>query len=103
MPRHPAHVIARVPPAASRAGAEPAAAAQAADRAMADAVVAMIASCERYAAGYAREHRQPIGCDPARGPILLDVLRGIAALTRDGALRDQVFEVISDHALDLEE
>jgi len=71
--------------------------------AMDDAVVAMIAACERYAGSYASAHRRPIGCDPARGPILLDVLRSIAALTGDAALHDRAFEVISDHALDLEQ
>jgi hypothetical protein len=98
--RHQANVIALVPPAATRAArAEPAISSHATD----DAVVAMLASCERYAASYAAQRRQPIGCDPALGPILLDVLRGIAALTRDGAIRDQAFEIISGHALDLEE
>ncbi|MEO7734422.1 MAG: hypothetical protein ABIY55_25935 [Kofleriaceae bacterium] len=97
-------MIALVPTAASHAvRAEPAPATQTTTRATDDAVVALIASCERYAASYAGLHHRPIGCDPALGPILLDVLRGIAALTGDGALRDQVFEVISDHALDLEE
>lgn len=100
MTRHQANVIALVPPAATRAArAEPAISNHATD----DAVVMMIASCERYAASYAAQRRQPIGCDPALGPILLDVLRGIAALTRDGAIRDQAFEIISGHALDLEE
>ena len=100
MTRHQANVIALVPPAASCAvRAEPALSTQATD----DAVVAMLAACDRYAASYAEQRRQPIGCDPALGPILLDVLRGITALTRDRAIRDQAFEVISGHALDLEE
>ena len=104
MTRHPADGIARVPPAASHAGrSEPASATRAAVCAMDDAVVAMIAACERYAGSYASAHRRPIGCDPARGPILLDVLRSIAALTGDAALHDRAFEVISDHALDLEQ
>lgn len=104
MTRHQANVIALVPPGPSRAiRAERAPATHATTRATDDAVLAMIASCERYATSYAGQRRQPIGCDPALGPILLDVLRGVAALTQDPALRDQAFEVIADHALDLEE
>lgn len=98
MTRQQANAIALVPPAASRAvHAEPT------NQATDVAVGAMIAACERYAAIYAGQRRQPIGCDPALGPILLDVLRSIAALTCDRTLRDQAFEIISGHALDLEE
>ena len=70
---------------------------------MEHAVGAMIASCERYASAYAGQRRRPIGCDATLGPILLDVLRGIGALTADGDLRDRVGELVSRHALDLEE
>lgn len=70
---------------------------------MRDAVAAMIESCGRYATAYAALRRTPIGCDPVLGPTLLEVLRGMAALTSDGELADRVSEVISAHALDLEE
>ncbi len=104
MIRPQANVIALVPPTASPAVRdEPAPTTHATTRAMDDEVVAMIASCERYAASYAGQQRQPIGCDLSLAPILLDVLHGIAALTGDESLHDQVSQVISDHALDLEE
>lgn len=70
---------------------------------MNDAIVAMMESCERYATAYAALHRAPIGCDAALGPILLEVLHGVAALASDDELADRVSEIISTHALDLEE
>ena len=72
-------------------------------RGMDDAIVAMLESCERYATAYAALHRAPIGCDAALGPILLEVLHGVAALASDDVLADRVSEIISTHALDLEE
>jgi len=70
---------------------------------MRDAVASMVESCERYATAYAEIRRAPIGCDPVLGPALLEVLRGMTALTLDGELVDLVSEIISVHALDLEE
>ena len=71
--------------------------------AMNDAILAMMESCERYATAYAALHRAPIGCDAGLGPILLEVLHGVAALASDDDLADRVSEIISTHALDLEE
>ena len=71
--------------------------------AMSDAILAMMESCERYATAYSTLHRAPIGCDAALGPILLEVLQGVAALACDDDLADRVSEIISTHALDLEE
>jgi hypothetical protein len=71
--------------------------------AMNEALTAMMESCERYATAYATLHRTPIGCDAARGPILLEVLQGVVALASDDELTDRVAEIISTHALDLEE
>ena len=68
-----------------------------------DAVAHMIESCDRYAATYAGQRRQPIGCDVIRGPILLDVLRSLSALAANDEQRERVLEIISGHALDLEE
>jgi hypothetical protein len=70
---------------------------------MDEALTAMLESCERYATAYAALHRAPIGCDTARGPILLEVLQGVAALAFDDERADRVAEIISTHALDLEE
>jgi len=67
------------------------------------AIGAAIASCERYAEAYVATHRAPIGCDAVRGPILLGVLRGVAALAPDDAARERITALVSAHALDLEE
>jgi hypothetical protein len=67
---------------------------------MTEALAEVVASCERYATAYAAVRRAPIGCDVMLGPILLDVLHGLAAL---GADDERVSEIISLHALDLEE
>lgn len=75
----------------------------AATRAMRDALADVIASCDRYATAYADARRAPIGCDGRLGPILLDVLHGVAALGVDRELDDHVSEIISLHALDLDE
>jgi hypothetical protein len=72
-------------------------------RVMRDAVASMVESCERYATAYAKIRRVPIGCDAVLGPALLEVLRGMTTLTSDGELADLVSEIISVHALDLEE
>jgi len=74
-----------------------------ATRAMRDALADVIASCDRYATAYADARRAPIGCDGRLGPILLNVLHGVAALGVDGELDDHVSEIISLHALDLDE
>lgn len=68
-----------------------------------DAIAEMIGACARYADAYASLRRQPVGCDVVRGPILLDVLRGISALAASDDQREQVRELVGDHALDLEE
>lgn len=67
------------------------------------ALAQVISACARYADAYAAQRRQPVGLDPVRGPILLEVLYGIAALAGSEAARDQVRALIGDHALDLEE
>lgn len=72
-------------------------------RAMREALAEVIASCGRYATAYATARHAPIGCDVMLGPILLDVLHGLAALGADGEIGDRVSEIISLHALDLEE
>jgi hypothetical protein len=106
--RRTAHVIARLvpstaPPHPQRTRVDLAAGDH---RAMSDAVAAMVGSCERYAAAYVEAHREPIGANLVLGAILLEVLRGVAALAgamEDRDLRDDIAEVISAHALDLEE
>jgi hypothetical protein len=70
---------------------------------MVDAVAHLIDSCDHYAATYAGQRRQPIGCDPTRGPILLGVLRALSALAANDDQRERVLDIISSHALDLEE
>lgn len=95
-------------PSLAVAGARPtrwSAARWSADRAdgLHAAIAQLLAACARYADDYARLRRQPVGCDAERGPILLEVLRGVAALAGSEAARDAVGALISDHALDLEE
>lgn len=70
---------------------------------MHDAITSMVESCERYATAYAELHRAPIGFDELLGSALLEVLRGMTALTADDELNDMMSEIISVHALDLEE
>lgn len=71
--------------------------------ALRDAIAQMISACARYADAYAKLQRQPIGCDVVRGPILLDVLRGVSALSANDDQRERVRDLVGDHALDLEE
>jgi hypothetical protein len=103
MTRQPADVITMMPGVPRVAAPPVARAADSTPRAMSDAVAAMAEACERYAESYAKERRQPIGCDVVLGPTLLEVLRGMATLTSSDRLRDRIREIVSDHALDLEE
>jgi hypothetical protein len=112
MSRHDEDAIARRRPDPAGSAEQPAGRDQAhargnprvgAHRALTEALAEVIASCERYATTYAAVRHAPIGGDIVHGPILLDILHGLAALGADADLDERVSEIISLHALDLEE